>query len=141
MIVPPVLNFLPRRLPTLLPVQLIHLQVPNIHLLALPTGGFFFPSFHNRHIADFNIVRRRRLTARHLQRTEVLPPTAVRLNSKTVRRDLDGEIQEGTAHRRVGRAKSRVGRFPNTPMKHGGTCGGKLYCIRTKNRGRARDGV
>lgn len=41
MIVPPVLNFLPRRLPTLLPVQLIHLQVPNIHLLVLPTGVFF----------------------------------------------------------------------------------------------------
>lgn len=122
-ILPPVLNFLPRRLPTLLPVQLIHLQVPNIHLLVLPT------------------VRRRRLTARHLRRTEVLPPTAVQLNSKTVRRDLDGEIQEGTAHRRAGRAKSRVERFSNTPMKQGGTCGGKLYCIRTKNRGRARDGV
>lgn len=41
MIVPPVLNSLPLRLPTLLPVQLTRLQAPNIHLQVLPTGGSF----------------------------------------------------------------------------------------------------
>lgn len=92
-ILPPVLNSLPLRQPTLLPVQLTHLQAPNIHLLVPPT------------------VRRRRLTARHLQRTAVLPPTAVRLNSKMVRRGLDGEMPEGTAHRLAGRASLRVRRF------------------------------
>lgn len=44
MIVPPVLNSLPLRQPTLLPVQLIHLQAPNIHLLVPPTGKSFLLS-------------------------------------------------------------------------------------------------
>lgn len=64
----------------------------------------------------------------------MLPPTAVQLNSKTVRRDLDGEIPEGTVHRLAGRAKLRVGQFRTCgeAWVHGG---GEVVLYQNKNRG------
>lgn len=67
----------------------------------------------------FAIVQRRRLTAQHLQRTAVLPPMAVRPNSKTVRRDQDGEMPGGTGHRLAGRARVESEKIFENTMKHG----------------------